>query len=99
MKTSTTFVKGQIRLGQGKRGPGKVTLAARAALVEFADGNAHRLQGWLDQIEAQDGPAAALSAYCRLLDFAVPRVARQELIDAGPTKLVVTWIGDGRQIS
>ena len=62
MKTSTTFVKGQKRLGQGKRGPGKVTLAARAALVEFADGNAHRLQGWLDQIEAQDGPAAALSA-------------------------------------
>lgn len=34
----------------GKRGPGKATLAAREAIGKFVDGNAHRLQRWLDQI-------------------------------------------------
>ena len=91
MRTSTTFKKGSIRPGQGKRGPGKVTVAARAALAAFADGNAWRLQGWLDAIEASDGPAAALAAYCRLLEFAVPKAARQELLEDGPTQLIVAW--------
>lgn len=36
--------------GTGKRGPGKSTLAAREAIGKFVDGNAHRLQHWLDQI-------------------------------------------------
>lgn len=30
--------------------PNKVTSDARAAIAKFVDGNAHRLQGWLDQI-------------------------------------------------
>lgn len=32
------------------RGPGKATTAAREAIGKFVDGNAHRLQHWLDQI-------------------------------------------------
>lgn len=50
MATSTTFKKGEKRPGQGKRGPGKATLAAREAIGKFVDGNAHRLQKWLDEI-------------------------------------------------
>lgn len=30
--------------------PNKVTLQARAAIADFVDGNAHRLQAWLDDI-------------------------------------------------
>ena len=90
MRTSTTFIKGSIRPGQGKRGPGKLTVAARAALAAFADGNAWRLQGWLDAIEASDGPAAALAAYCRLLEFAVP-VRRQIIWDRWGCKLMEGW--------
>ncbi|MFA6064011.1 MAG: hypothetical protein WC736_15590 [Gallionella sp.] len=36
--------------GTGKRGPGKATSAAREAIGKFVDGNAHRLQKWLDEI-------------------------------------------------
>ena len=30
--------------------PNKATAAARAAIAEFVDGNAHRLTDWLDQV-------------------------------------------------
>lgn len=35
---------------RGQRGPGKTTIAAREAIGRFVDGNAHRLQVWLDEI-------------------------------------------------
>lgn len=43
--------------GPGKPGPGrpkgsinKATLSAREAIAKFVDGNAHRLQTWLDEV-------------------------------------------------
>ena len=96
------LVREDLRGGKGWQDAKKRNISLwgekRTILQEAAPKRGLRWPTWLDQIEAQDGPAAALAAYCRLLDFAVPRVARQELIDAGPTKLVVTWIGDGPQI-
>ena len=44
MKTSTS---GQ---GRPKGTPNKATAQAREAIAAFVDGNAHRLQTWLDQI-------------------------------------------------
>lgn len=49
-RSSGTFKKGVKVPGQGKRGPDKATLAAREAIGKFVDGNAHRLQTWLDQV-------------------------------------------------
>ena len=90
---SGCFVKGQKRPNQGKRGPGKVPSQARAALAEFADANAGRLQGWLDDVAERDGAAAAFGLYVKMLEFVVPKVARQELVgDATePVELIVGW--------
>ena len=94
MRTSGSFIKGKKSPNQGKRGPGKVPSQARAALAAFAEHNAGRLQGWLDEVAERDGPAAAIGCYVRLLEFIVPKVARQELVgdDAGPLEVVVTWM-------
>lgn len=43
--------KGHKKAGGRKKGvPNKSTADARAAIALFVDNNAHRLQGWLDQI-------------------------------------------------
>ena len=58
----------------------KATTAAREAIALFIDGNATRCQGWLDAIALADGPLAAFRAYCDLLEFHVPKLARTELV-------------------
>jgi hypothetical protein len=74
------------RIGQGRPGPGrpkgsknKATRLAREAISQLVDGNVHRLQGWLDAIEQEEGPRAALTSFLALLEFAVPKLARTEL--------------------
>lgn len=43
--------KGRAKAGGRAKGtPNKVTADARAAIASFVDGNAHRLQEWLDQV-------------------------------------------------
>jgi hypothetical protein len=90
---SGCFVKGQKRPNQGKHGPPKATLAAREAIASFVDGNTERLQGWLDQIAEQDGPKAAFQCFTTLLEYHVPKLARQELtgLNEGPVNVVVSW--------
>jgi hypothetical protein len=88
---SGSFKKGQKRPGQGKRGLGRVTARTREAISAFADGNVHRLQSWLDEIHANDGAAAALAAYTRLLEFAVPKQARTEFADQPSNVITVRW--------
>jgi hypothetical protein len=48
---ATAMAKGKFS-GGGKRtgSPNKATAQAREAIALFVDGNAYRLQGWLDQI-------------------------------------------------
>lgn len=81
-----TFKKGEKKPNQGKRGPGKATLAARAAIASFVDGNADRLQGWLDKIATEKGALEAFRAFTDLLEFHVPKLARTEVTgkDGGP---------------
>ena len=94
MKNASSFKKGELRRRQGQRGPGKVTSAARQAIMEVVDGNSHRLRQWLDDVAERDGPAAALVIYLKMLEFVVPKLARQELVsgDVGPQELVVRWL-------
>ena len=74
------FKKGEKIPNQGKRGPGKVTLQAREAIAKLADGNVDRLQGWLDDIAADDkqGPAVAFKLFMDVLEYHVPKLARTE---------------------
>jgi hypothetical protein len=89
------FKKGDKRPGAGRpKGlPNKTTVAAREAIARFVDGNADRLQGWLDEIAEDQGPAAAFKCFADLLEYHVPKLARTELTgaDGGPQELKITW--------
>lgn len=90
MTNSGSFRKGEKRPNQGKHGPPKATLAAREAIALFVDGNAHRLQGWLDQVadgvRDDDGrfvvnpdPEKAYTLFQAVIEYHVPKLARTEL--------------------
>lgn len=72
MRTSTS--------GQGrKKGvPNKATAQAREAIGLFVDGNAHRLQSWLDKI-AETDPERAFSLFQSVIEYHVPKLARSEV--------------------
>jgi hypothetical protein len=95
MANRTAFKKGEKKPNQGKRGPGKATLKAREAIAKLVDGNTHRLEGWLDQIAADEkqGPAVAFKLLMDVMEYHVPKLARHEhtgkdggaiVIQAGP---------------
>ena len=88
---SATFKKGEKRPGQGKRGPGKITLKGREALAAIIEGNILKVQNWLDDIERQDGAKAALEAYTKLIEFAIPRLARHEVMGEDNGPIIVKW--------
>lgn len=70
--------KGTPRTGGRQKGtPNKATLAAREAIGRFVDANAHRLQTWLDQI-AETDPEKAFSLFQSVIEYHVPKLARQE---------------------
>ena len=84
-----------IKTGGGSRKgiPNKSTAQAREAIALFVDGNADRLQGWLDQIAEDKGPQAAFDCFTSLLEYHVPKLARHEHTgqDGKPQELVVRW--------
>lgn len=77
--------------GRTKGVPNKATQQAREAIKELLDGNAYRVEGWLDQI-AQTDPRAAIQAFTALLEFGVPKLARTEVTgkDGGPFAIQIT---------
>lgn len=90
-----TFKKGEKRPNQGKRGPGKATIAAREAIGMFVDGNAHRLTEWLDLV-AQDNPAKAFELFQSVVEYHVPKLARTELTgkDGGPVVVAASTLDE-----
>ena len=95
MANAGQFKKGEKRprAGRPKGLPNKTTAVAREAIARFVDGNSERLQEWLDQIAAQDGPAAAFKCFSDLIEYHVPKLARQELVgdEKAPVKIQVSW--------
>jgi hypothetical protein len=83
---------GERRGGRKVGTPNKATAQAREAIASFIDGNAERLQGWLDQIATADGPKAAFQCFTDLLEFHVPKLARTEVTGEGgkPLQIVVS---------
>src|SRR6188508_2969320 len=65
--------------GRTKGTQNKATAHAREAIAAFVDGQASRLEGLLEKIEAADGPKAAFACLVDLLEFHVPKLARTEL--------------------
>ena len=62
-----------------KGSPNKATAAAREAIARFVDGNAGRLQGWLDEIAERDGARAAYQCFMDVVEYHVPKLARTEI--------------------
>jgi hypothetical protein len=64
--------------------PNKTTTLAREAIAKLVDGNAHRLEGWLQEI-AQDekhGPVVAWRCFMDVVEYHIPKLARTELANA-----------------
>ena len=79
-------------MGRPKGVPNKATANAREAIARFVDGNAGRLQEWLDDIAEQDGPKAAFQCLIDVMEYHVPKLARTELTgkDGGPMQIVAS---------
>lgn len=79
--------------GRPPGAPNKATVQAREAIAAFVDGNAHRLTEWLDKV-AEEDPAKAFDLFQRVIEYHVPKLARQEITgqDGGPVQIgVVRW--------
>ena len=81
--------------GRSKGTPNKATRQVREAIAEFAEGNIDRLQGWLDDIAADD-PSKAADLFLKLLEYHVPKLGRVEHSgpngDSIPVKAEVTFV-------
>ena len=74
--------------------PNKATAEAREAIARLVDGNAHRMSLWLDEIHAEKGAQAAWDCMIDVLEYHVPKLARQEITgkDNGPVKVQIGWM-------
>jgi hypothetical protein len=94
MVSSGQFKKGKKGgPGRPKGLPNKTTARAREAIAQFVDGNADRLQYWLDQIADQEGPKEAFRCFSDLIEYHVPKLSRAEVTgkDDGPIEMLVRW--------
>ena len=66
--------------GRPKGSPNKSTALAREAIAKFVDGNADKLQEWLDDIASNEklGPKVAFDCFMQVAEYHVPKLARTE---------------------
>lgn len=72
-------------MAKGKKTGGRVagvanksTSRAREAIAAFVDGNVDKLNGWLDEIYATNGPKDAYNCMTSLIEYHIPKQARTE---------------------
>jgi hypothetical protein len=86
--------------GRPKGVPNRVTMQAREAIAQFVDGNAHRLQEWLNKVAdgVQDAggnyvvkpdPDRAFTLFQSVVEYHVPKLARTEVtgVNGGPVEV------------
>jgi hypothetical protein len=76
--------------------PNKATALAREAFAAFVDGNAHRFQGWLDEVadDPKHGAKVALELVLQVSEYHIPKLARTEHVGdgGGPVELRIALI-------
>jgi hypothetical protein len=83
--------------GRPKGSPNRATADVRAAIAAFAEGNAHKLQDWLDRVADGSGgvkpdPAKAADLYLRAIEYHIPKLARTEVTGDGGGPVEITGI-------
>lgn len=68
--------------GRRKNSPNIATVEAREAISAFVNNNAGRLQEWLDRIALKD-PEKAFSLFQSVIEYHVPKLARNEITGEG----------------
>ena len=71
--------------GRPPGSPNKITRDIRAALRDLAEGNAHRIQEWLDRV-AEEDPAEALRLLLGLMRYVTPTLQAAAIADLTPSK-------------
>jgi len=79
MRTNPEPPPYKTRKGRPKGTPNKATVNAREAIGAFVEGNVGRLNDLLATIEKEEGALATWNCILGLIDFHVPRLARQEI--------------------
>ena len=79
--------------GRPKGAKGKTPATARAAIANFIEMNAPRMQGWLDRIAREEGPLVAFKCVTEVIEYHIPKIARVEHTGAneGPMEMVFSW--------
>ena len=71
--------------GRPPGAPNKITRNIREALRDLAEGNADRVQSWLDSVAEKD-PAEALRLWLGLLRYVTPTLQAAAIADLTPSK-------------
>jgi hypothetical protein len=100
MANAGTFVKGEKKPNQGKRGPAKATLEFKEAINNLLQFAAPEMVGWLTRVadgipeyDIKPNPEKALDLTAKLAEYAAPKLARTEHAGdgGGPIKTVIEW--------
>ena len=85
------MAKGRKTGGRPPGTPNKATSNAREAIAAFVEGNVGRLNGWLDQIAADD-PQAAFKCFMDVVEYHIPKLARAEIVGEGGKPIQVNIV-------
>ena len=88
------FKKGQPRpagAGKVKGQANKLTILGRKGVEMLVEGNIPRMQGWLDEIAADEkhGPVVAFKLLSDMLEYHIPKLARTEHVGDGGGPVVI----------
>ncbi len=89
--STTGVAKGGKKTGGRPKGvPNKATQNAREAIARLVEGNADRMQEWLDRIAEEEGPMAAWRCMSDVIEYHVPKLSRTELTgkDGGAVRII-----------
>jgi len=73
---------GERRGGRSKGTPNKATADVRATIALVAERNVSKLERWIGRV-AKDDPARAADLYLRLIEYHIPKLARNDLTSDG----------------
>jgi hypothetical protein len=74
--------------------PNKATRNAREAIARLVEGNVERMEAWLDEIAATEGPLAAWRCMTDVIEYHVPKLARHEITGKDGKPLTVLLRAD-----